>query len=95
MLKAFGGLSFRALKRFINYIFQVMKVLLTPPSDSNLCKRAQTAEINYRLPTVTHLVIDVAGPKVFGKANGNSVTTPVILVVRLAILPKFILMDAV
>lgn len=72
MLKAFFGLPFRALEGFINSIFQLMNVPLTSPSYSNICKRAQTVEINYRLPSkgaVTHLVIDATGLKVFGEGE--------------------------
>ena len=72
MLKAFFGLPFRALEGFINSIFQLMNVPLTSPSYSNICKWAQTVEINYRLPSkgaVTHLVIDATGLKVFGEGE--------------------------
>ena len=72
MLKTFFGLSFRALEGFINSIFQLMDVPLTSSGYSCLCKRAQTVEINYHLPSkgaVTHLVIDSTGLKVYGEGE--------------------------
>ena len=72
MLKVYFGLPFRALEGFINSIFQLMDVPLTLPGYSSLCKRAQTVEINYRLPSrgaVTHLVVDATGLKVFGEGE--------------------------
>ena len=72
MLKVYFGLPFRALEGFINSIFQLMDVPLTSPGYSSLCKRAQTVDINYRLPSrgaVTHLVVDATGLKVFGEGE--------------------------
>lgn len=72
MLEAFFGLPFRALEGFINSLFQLMDVSLTSPRYSCLCKRVQTVDIHYRLPSkggVTQLVIDSTGLKVCGEGD--------------------------
>lgn len=72
MLKAFFGLPFPALEGFINSIFQLMNIPFTSSGYSCLCKRAQTVEINYRLPSkdaVTHLIIDSTCLKVYGEGE--------------------------
>ncbi|MBM7456853.1 hypothetical protein HNR62_002755 [Oceanisphaera litoralis] len=72
MLKAFFGLSLRALEGFINSVFQLMDVPLTSPGYSSISKRANTVDVKYRLPSkgaVTHLVIDATGLKVFGEGE--------------------------
>ena len=44
----------------------------TPTLVGSFCKRAQTVDINYRLPSrgaATHLVVDATGLKVFGEGE--------------------------
>lgn len=69
MLKVLFRLPLRSLEGFINSLFQLMKVPLCSSDYSSISRRARSVEIKYRLPskrTVTHLVIDVTGLKVFG-----------------------------
>lgn len=69
MLKVLFKLPLRALEGFINSIFQLMEVPLCSPDYSSISRRAQSVAIKYRPPskgTVTHLVIDATGLKVFG-----------------------------
>ena len=72
MLKGLFNLPLRALEGFINSLFKLMAVPLKSPDYSCISKRAKTVEINYRAPskgTVTHLVIDSTGLKVYGEGE--------------------------
>lgn len=72
MLKGLFHLPLRALEGFINSLFKLMAVPLKSPDYSCISKRAKTVEINYRAPskgTVTHLVIDSTGLKVYGEGE--------------------------
>lgn len=69
MLKVLFKLPLRALEGFINSIFKMIDVPLRSPDYSCISKRAKSVEVKYRPPsrgTITHLVIDSTGLKVFG-----------------------------
>ncbi|MEH8161459.1 IS5 family transposase [Aeromonas veronii] len=72
MLKGIFSLSLRATQGLLDSLFELMNVPLCAPDYSGVSKRARTVKVAYRQPskgTITDLVIDSTGLKVFGEGE--------------------------
>lgn len=72
MLKGIFSLSLRATQGLLDSLFELMNVPLCAPDYSGVSKRARLVKVAYRHPskgTITDLVIDSTGLKVFGEGE--------------------------
>ena len=72
MLKGIFNLSLRATQGLLDSLFELMNVPLCAPDYSCVSKRARTVKVAYRQPpkgSITDLVIDSTGLKVFGEGE--------------------------
>lgn len=80
-LKAVYKLPYRQLEGFINSILKLMEVDLKSPSYTQICRRAESLDVDIEVPITTgpiYLVVDSTGLKVYGdgewKARKHGIT---------------------
>ena len=72
MIKGIFSLPLRALKGFIDSIFELLDIPLTSPDYTCISKRSKTVQVKYRNKsrgTIRHIAIDSTGLKVFGEGE--------------------------
>ncbi|MEZ8843907.1 IS5 family transposase [Vibrio splendidus] len=72
MIKGIFSLPLRALQGFIDSIFELLEVPLTPPDYTCISKRSKTVQVKYRNKSrgaIRHIAIDSTGLKVFGEGE--------------------------
>ncbi|MEZ8292011.1 MULTISPECIES: IS5 family transposase [Vibrio] len=72
MIKGIFSLPLRALQGFIDSIFELLEVPLTPPDYTCISKRSKTVQVKYHNKSrgaIRHIAIDSTGLKVFGEGE--------------------------
>ncbi|MEZ9553424.1 IS5 family transposase [Vibrio splendidus] len=72
MIKGIFSLPLRALQGFIDSIFELLEVPLTPPDYTCISKRSKTVQVKYRNKSrgaIRHIALDSTGLKVFGEGE--------------------------